>query len=293
MPEKLDLSSILVTKLELDNKNTSSSSSVTFNYFLEMKRRLDGVFHLSNSHSAFHFEKRRIVVEVIDSELTGMCLFSISDREFTYNKDDAEEGGEQDKCISVSMDAWRIISEHSKKLTNRKRNLLLRMEFPVVKEQGKNEPFKFGVVNLETEEYSYVLEESRFPLSVYKTNQLLEPSRWNTLATLYCPMEFDRMCKEACAFHDVLKISSTESELHLFTDKISNIRFVIPKTRGLLSLDTQKAEKDGTAYDLPLRILRVITRFCTKVDRILIYTGRPLTLVAKNKKHIVWTLRLR
>lgn len=275
MSDKLDLSGVRVEKAD------TSKRSIHFHYFLDMKRRLDGVFYLSNSHVVFHFEKHRVLMEVIDSELQGMCLFCILAQEYSYSNNSDAVGP-----VSISMDAWRIMSETSKSKTSRKRDLLLRIEL------FSEAQCKFGVVNVESGEFSYVMEDSRFALSVYKTNRLLEPTRWNTRATLLCPMEFDRICKETCAFHDILKLECGPGELYLYTDRRTNIKYTIPEEVGLMALDIQKKE-NGSTYDLPLRILRVITKFCTKVDRIIIYTGRPVTFVAKRKKQIIWTLRLK
>lgn len=245
-----------------------------------MKRRLDGIFHLSNSHTVFHMEKTRVLMEVIDSEAQGMCLFTILGAEFSYSSPCI-------RSLSVSMDAWRLMSQLSKDMTNRKRNLSLRIAV-----EGDKE-FKFGIVNSETQKFSYVLEHDRFPLSVYRTNRVLEPSQWSLRVLLNCPMEFDRICKEACAFYDVLKLQVVSGLLQLTTDvnteeKRSNISWDLPEN---------VAKVEGTAgpgsWAMPLRILRVITRFCTKVDRIVIYLGRPLTFVAKRGKKIVWTLRLK
>lgn len=265
---------------------TPNVAATTFYYFLDMKRRLDGIFHLSNSHVVVHVESKKMVLEALDSEKKqGLCLFVLQNNEFSLE-------GQVPSLFGLSMDSWRTMSELAKHTTNR-RNLLLRVEFPTPS------TIKFGLHNTESEEYSYVVDnlEGGLP-SAYKDDRKLEPGIWDGKITFKCPLEFERICKDACVVGDTIRLFVVEDfgAIQLVTEGPhgTNITFTIPTCKDLEVEGTKTSSKLASSL-LPLRILRIVGRFCTRVDCLVFYLmeGRGMVMVAKKKRNIAWSLRFR
>lgn len=268
------------------------ANAVTFPHLLDMKRRLEGVFQLTNSHAYLYFEAKRLVLEVLDSDMRGLAFFVLQQKDYIKT---GGGGG----VLPLYMETWRIMSHVLKTLPNRRKNKVqLRLEWI----PGG---YKFGFVTLETEEFTYLTilyaqqNKGRGSLpSLYCENPILEPTKYLAKLTLKCPLQFEIMCKECCTYGETLKLSvSTELDaVVMFTEKhINRINYTIPAGGSLLKIEYQGAvtRSNNEVYQFPLRILRVITRFCSGIDTLVIYLGTPVTFVAKRNSCIRWTLRIR
>lgn len=279
-------------------KVNSKAACVTFHHLLDMKRRLEGVFQLTNSHAYMYLEAKRLVIEVLDSDMRGLGIFILQQKEYTKSGLCSNDT----IVVPLYMETWRIMSHVLKSLPNRKKKVQLRLEWlgPSV-----DAGYKFGFVTLENEEFTYMKIQHdaqkthlRLP-SLYRDNPILEPNRYSYKVTMKCPLQFEIICKECCTYGETLNLMLLpgNESLVLFTQKhINTIKYTMHSGGSLLKIDAhpkQAQPEHVDVYQFPLRILRVITRFCSGIETLVIYLGKPVTFVAKRAHSIRWTLRLR
>lgn len=267
--------------------------SVTFGHLLEMRRRFDALFQLNSSHCTLYAESKHVVLEVVDT--TSMFLFVLDVKEYTRHPHSCTKL----KPLSIRMEVWQQVVEQlkdwkTKRSNNKKGSVQLRVEWG-------EDLYRVGLVSGGSKQYTYVAvpyEKMETTKRLYETNPILEPSRYPSRLTLFCPLQFEWMVKEACVFGEVLKVQWNVNEVQLYTEgtqnRWSNIGYTVPygplvtkEDSGLLRPTTSSPE-----FRVPLRMLRIITRFCSLADRLLFYLMRPVVLVGKKNQTIRWALRV-